>query len=176
MSLAAVEQSSPPTATVGLSEVESALARRHDVDNKRRSALQHAYVQAVNLAAFGEPIPDDVADAAVEAAHQFGFHPARMDTDVAIVRRVNEMERQESEWRSTAEARNKRTAEIKIEIEAARRLVAELQSEGHRLGAAGYFVVANAQERREFEANAPHLFKRASELTDAEWRHVRAGS
>jgi hypothetical protein len=172
MSPAAVAQ--PQPATVGLPEVESALARRHAADNKRRNAMHEAYVQAVNLAALGEPIPDNLADAAVEAAHHFGFRPGRMDTDVGFVRRLNAMEHQESEWRSTAEARKKRTAEIRLELEAARRLIHQLEAEGHRLGSAGYFIVGNAQERRQMETDAPHLFKRASELTDAEWRHVQA--
>lgn len=169
-----IDQTPTQPATVGISEVESALVRRQDADNERRDAMHRAYLEAVNLAALGEPIPDDVADAAVDAAHHFGFRPGRMDTDVGIVRQLNDLERQESEWRSTADERAKRTAEIRLELVAARRLISQLEAEGHRLGTAGYFMVSNAQQRRDMETNAPHLFKPASELTDADWRHVKA--
>jgi phosphate starvation-inducible protein PhoH len=176
MTSAAVEIPSTHNGLTGVPEVESALARRHDADAKRLDALHRAYLEAVNLAALREPIPDDVADRAVDAAHQLGFRPGRMDTDVNLVRQLNTVEQQESEWLSTSDARKQRTAEIRLELEAARRLIRELEAEAHRLGTGGYVLVSCAHERRRMQTEAPHLFKPASELTDAEWRHVRAGS
>lgn len=164
----------PEPVAVPVPEVQQALARREAADIDRQDRLLKAYREAVTLAADGKPIPPDVADAAVEAAHSLGLKASRMDSDVAAMRRALTYDRGEAAFRAQSPARQARALEVKQQYAETRQRLKDLEAEAHRLTFAGTELVGYIQQRDELKKDFPHLFRPAADMDEKAWRHVRA--
>lgn len=166
-----------PTAndnTTTMDAMADAIARKRADDLQVRQRHLDAYRRAVELEAKREPIPSEVADAALSAASALGIPPGRLAADAEVFRQALQLDTHEAQlrketglWGETAPALKQRRAE----------LVHELRVVDAKFAAASAFGFRKAgvsQNRSELRGRSPHLFASAAELTPAEWNHIRA--
>ncbi len=169
----ALKQRKADEQTSSIPAVAEAMARQREAELTILDRTLAAYLEAVTLAAAGKPIPAAVADSAVVAAHGLRLRHDRLSEDVAVARLAMSMEQQIAEHEAGSAARRARMEEIKQEIVAAERLVRELRAEHHRLTSSGMVLATLRTQRSELGRDNPHLFKRARDLSNADWQRVR---
>ena len=160
------------TTTTTVDAMAEAIARQRADDQAVRQQHLDAYRRAVDLEARREPIPSEVADAALSAASALGIPPGRLATDAQVVRQALSLDAEQQRlgdemaaW--DASALKQRQRELVDEL---RRVDAKFA-----VGSAfGYRRGAISQNREALRRRSPHLFASAAELTPAEWNHIRA--
>lgn len=164
--------SDTPTTTT-MDAMAEAIARQRSDDQAVRQRHLDAYRRAVDLEAKWEPIPSEVADAALSAASALGIPPGRLAVDALALREADRLDARERELKSAME-------EWRVNKAAMDARYAELKAEIHRLDALSVRPLAFANEtvgisdaRRILRERSPHLFAPAADLTSAEWNHIR---
>lgn len=163
-----------PAAITAIPEVAAAIQRKQDADIATTNRYLEAYRAAVALAAKNEPIPATVADSGVVAAHALRFKPTRFEADVAALRQAASLDKQEAALRARTAGGKEEAIAIRDQLRELEVLRRELVAKQNRLNATGFEAAGIAQERQRLIADAPHLFRNAEELTDAQWNHARA--
>ena len=164
-----------PTAndnTTTMDAMADAIARKRADDLQVRQRHLDAYRRAVELEAKREPIPSEVADAALSAASALGIPPGRLAADAEVVRQALSLDVHEHRLGEEMASWDGRALK-----ERRRELVDELRRVDATFAAAsalGFRKAGIADQRRQLRARSPHLFASAAELTPAEWNHIRA--
>lgn len=170
----AVAKRKPADTIAAIPEVAAAIQRQQDADIAATNKYLEAYRTAVALAARGEPIPATVADSAVVAANTLRFKPTRFEVDVAAMRQAAALDKQEASLRARTVAAKEESVAIRDQLRELEALRRELLAKQHRLIATGFEVAGISQERQRLVTDAPHLFRNAEQLSDAQWNHARA--
>lgn len=170
----AVAKQKPSDTITTPPEVMAAIQRQQDADVATTNKQLAAYREAVILAAKGQPIPATVADSAVVAAHRLRLPAGRMDADVAAFRTALACEQRMSEFKAKSAERTERAQAVKQELAETMQRYRSLQAEAARLGVSHHEWLSAKHQRDEVEQQRPHLFRDAAQLTEAQWKHVRA--
>jgi len=170
----AVAKPKPEPKMTTAPEVAAAIQRQQDADTATTNKHLAAYREAVRLAATRQPILATVADSAVVAAHHLGLPAGRMDTDIAAMRTAVACERRMEDYTAKSADRQARSQAIRQELREAEQRLRALRAEAYRLSVAHTEWVNAKQQRDEVTQQRPHLFRDASQITEAQWRHVRA--
>lgn len=155
------------------SNVAELIRGMNDEAHRGLAEVLTRYVSMVRKAAES---PLSRADAVVAASvgYELGLPPDRFDRDVAIVRQEAALAKQ-----LEADAKVASTSRADGDADRAKLAALEKQVAEHRVAMQQRFNESFArQERRtqhgQMQAQHPHLFKPADQLTNAEWQAVRA--
>ena len=162
-----------PADTSSIGAMADAMSRKRAAEIEQTQHQLDTYRRAVELEARREPIPAEVADAALSAASDLGLSPSRLTDDVGVLRQawaIDEHRRNLSAQSEAWEAERSSVELRLLQIEAERR---ELMAKIHRTSSLGFQASGLGTQRLELRRQAPHLFVPADQMTPAEWNHVR---
>ncbi len=159
---------------VSFDAMAEAMARRQAEYNATRQRQLDAYRRVVELEAKREPIPAEVADAALSAASDLGLPHSRMAADVKILRELAGVEQRRRDIAAKAEEWTRERDSVRDRLREIERERGELMAKAQRASNLGLEAGGYATAKSELVRRAPHLFTTADKLTTDQWTQLRS--